>query len=100
MAELDRITPENPLFIYRADPAKAIANSKAAAIAGLKTDSVNPFNGEISGNELAVLRSKVPQDHTRDWPALIETASNYAARMALQAFRILIPTQSPLLLLN
>ncbi|MCV4725773.1 hypothetical protein OFD51_32525, partial [Escherichia coli] len=74
-----RTTPGNPLFIYRTDPAKAIANSQAAAIAGLKTDSAGTFNGEISGNELAALRSKVPQDHTRDWPAIIETASNYAA---------------------
>lgn len=79
LADLDRTTPGNPLFIYRTDPAKAIANSQAAAIAGLKTDSAGTFNGEISGNELAALRSKVPQDHTRDWPAIIETAANYAA---------------------
>lgn len=83
LAEIDRITPDNPLFIYRSDPAKAIANSRAAEISGLKADPSRPFTGEISGNELAIVRSAVPREHTRDWPAIIETASNYAAAFGI-----------------
>ncbi|MER3430903.1 MAG: hypothetical protein C4324_07655 [Blastocatellia bacterium] len=83
LMEIDRLTPDNPLFVYRSDAASAFANSRAAAAAGLKPGSSRPFTGDVIGDDLSRIRSAVPIDHTRDWPAIIETASNYAARFGI-----------------
>lgn len=83
LVEIDRITPDNPVFVYRTDPARAIANTRAAIAAGIHADPTKPFNGNVSGDDLRRIRSAVPPDHTRDWPAIIEIASNYAARFGI-----------------
>src|SRR5438132_4707887 len=45
--DLDKIAPENPVFLTRADGHAAIANSAALKIAGITRDTPNPFGGEI-----------------------------------------------------
>jgi predicted amidohydrolase YtcJ len=45
--DLDKIAPENPVFLTRADGHAAIANSAALKIAGITPDTTNPFGGEI-----------------------------------------------------
>jgi predicted amidohydrolase YtcJ len=45
--DLDRIAPENPIFLERADGHAAIVNSAALQIAGINRETVNPFGGEI-----------------------------------------------------
>jgi predicted amidohydrolase YtcJ len=45
--DLDKIAPNNPVFLTRADGHGAVANSAALKIAGVDKDTENPFGGEI-----------------------------------------------------
>ena len=49
--DLDRVTPDNPVFLTRSDGHAAIANSKALALAGITRDTPAPFGGEILHDE-------------------------------------------------
>ncbi len=46
--DLDKISPDNPVFLNRADGHGAVANSAALKIAGIDKTTANPFGGEIS----------------------------------------------------
>jgi predicted amidohydrolase YtcJ len=46
-ADLDKIAPDNPVFLTRADGHAAIANSAALRIAKIDKTTPNPFGGEI-----------------------------------------------------
>jgi predicted amidohydrolase YtcJ len=45
--ELDKLAPDNPVFLTRADGHAAVANSAALKMAGITRDKANPFGGEI-----------------------------------------------------
>jgi predicted amidohydrolase YtcJ len=45
--DLDKIAPDNPIFLTRADGHAAIANSAALRIAKIDKETPNPFGGEI-----------------------------------------------------
>src|SRR5256885_6043087 len=45
--DLDRISPNNPVFLTRADGHGAVANSAALKIGGVSKDSKDPFGGQI-----------------------------------------------------
>jgi predicted amidohydrolase YtcJ len=45
--ELDPITPQNPIFLTRADGHAAVVNSQALKQAGIDKNTPNPFGGEI-----------------------------------------------------
>lgn len=55
--DLDKISPNNPVFLVRADGHGAVANSAALKIAGIDKRTSNPFGGEIL------------KDHTTGEPA-------------------------------
>ncbi len=46
--DLDKIAPNNPVFLNRADGHGAVANSAALKAAGIDKTTANPFGGEIS----------------------------------------------------
>src|SRR4051794_4749420 len=46
-ADLDKIAPDNPVFLTRADGHAAIANSTALRIAKIDKETKSPFGGEI-----------------------------------------------------
>lgn len=46
--ELDKVAPNNPVFLDRADGHGAVANSAALKLAGVDRNTPNPFGGEIS----------------------------------------------------
>ncbi len=46
--DLDKVAPNNPVVLTRADGHGAVANSAALKIAGITKDTPNPFGGEIS----------------------------------------------------
>jgi len=46
-ADLDKIAPENPVLLTRADGHASVANSAALRIAKIDKETVNPFGGEI-----------------------------------------------------
>jgi predicted amidohydrolase YtcJ len=45
--DLDRISPDNPVYLVRADGHGAVANSLALKLSGITRDTQNPFGGEI-----------------------------------------------------
>src|SRR5437868_679014 len=45
--DLDKIAPENPVFLTRADGHASVANSAALRIAKIDKNTPNPFGGEI-----------------------------------------------------
>jgi predicted amidohydrolase YtcJ len=45
--ELDKIAPNNPVYLTRADGHASIANSAALKIAGINKETPNPFGGEF-----------------------------------------------------
>src|SRR5438093_8275416 len=45
--DLDKIAPDNPVFLTRADGHAAVANSAALKIAAVTRETANPFGGEI-----------------------------------------------------
>jgi predicted amidohydrolase YtcJ len=46
--DLDKVAPDNPVFLDRADGHGAVANSAALKIAGVDKNTPSPFGGEIS----------------------------------------------------
>lgn len=46
--DLDKVAPNNPVILGRADGHGAVANSAALKIAGVDKNTPNPFGGEIS----------------------------------------------------
>jgi predicted amidohydrolase YtcJ len=46
-SDLDKIAPENPVFLTRADGHAAVANSAALKIAAITGDTPNPFGGQV-----------------------------------------------------
>jgi predicted amidohydrolase YtcJ len=45
--DLDKVSPDNPVFLTRADGHGAVVNSAALKIAGVDKETPNPFGGEI-----------------------------------------------------
>ncbi len=46
--DLDKVSPDNPVILGRADGHGAVANSAALKVAGVDKNTPNPFGGEIS----------------------------------------------------
>ena len=72
--DLDKIAPDNPVFLVRADGHGAVANSKALQAAGIDARTPDPFGGEILhdkktgeptgmflDNARALVEKKIPQ---------------------------------------
>lgn len=68
--DLDRIAPDNPVFLTRADGHAGIANTAALKIAGIDKNTADPFGGEI-------LRDKATGEATG---MLIDTAMGLVRR--------------------
>ncbi|MGB7202221.1 MAG: amidohydrolase [Pyrinomonadaceae bacterium] len=78
LEQLDAVSADNPLLIYFAGHKSALVNSVALKLAKITTtDSV------ISGATGVRVRQQVPLDHERNWPEVVETASNYAALLGV-----------------
>lgn len=70
--DLDKVSPNNPVMLNRADGHGAVANSAALKLAGIDRNTPNPFGGEISKDKngdpngmlldhaQALVRDKIP----------------------------------------
>ena len=88
---IDAITPDNPVFLYNQNPKIAFANSAALKLAGINEDIKNPANGEfvrdkdgkltgvLKDSAINFVRRVAPVSPSKDRPAVVETATNYAA---------------------
>src|SRR5499427_3625112 len=76
--DLDKISPNNPVILGRADGHGAVANSAALKLAGIDRNTPNPFGGEISKDKngepngmlldhaQGLVRSKIPREAATD----------------------------------
>ena len=80
--KVDAVTPDNPLFVFHADPKTAFANSVA-----LRAARIDSPTGVVEGGGIRSIQFVVPKGHVRDWPAIAETASNYAARFGITSIQ-------------
>ncbi|MEK7856683.1 MAG: amidohydrolase [Acidobacteriota bacterium] len=92
---VDPITPDNPVFVYSSDANAAFANAVALSKAKITKLTRDPNGGVIErdadGRPTGILRGSavrlaaavVPPDHTRNWPEVLQTASNYAASLGV-----------------
>jgi predicted amidohydrolase YtcJ len=91
--DVDDLTPAHPVFLYDRDGRSALVNSAAIKLSGigkrpdlandLQKDERGTIVGIVSGRVLRAVAAAVPADHIRDWPAILETASNYAASLGV-----------------
>ncbi|HYR74869.1 MAG TPA: amidohydrolase [Pyrinomonadaceae bacterium] len=51
--DLDKVAPNNPVILQRADGHGTVVNSAALKIAGITRDTPSPFGGEISKDKLS-----------------------------------------------
>lgn len=77
--DLDKVSPNNPVILGRADGHGAVANSAALKLAGVDKNTPNPFGGEVSKDKQsgepngmlldaaqALVRNKVPWTSAAD----------------------------------
>jgi predicted amidohydrolase YtcJ len=83
---IDAVTPDNPVFLYRAGAGSAFANNLAFRLARLKDKDLGVDQGDdgeptgaVRGAALRMISSVVPANHTTDWPEIAATATNFAA---------------------
>jgi predicted amidohydrolase YtcJ len=69
-ADLDKIAPNNPVYLTRADGHGAVANSAALKIGGVTKDTKDPFGGQI-------IRDKESGEPTG---MLLDTAQGFVSR--------------------
>jgi predicted amidohydrolase YtcJ len=65
-ADLDKIAPDNPVFLTRADGHAAIANSAALRIAKIDKETQNPFGGEILRDKQTGEATGMLLDHAQE----------------------------------
>ncbi len=80
--KVDAATPGNPLFVFHSDPNSAFANGLALRAARLDLPT-----GNLDSKATALMQQVVPKNHIRDWPAIAETASNYAASFGITSIQ-------------
>jgi predicted amidohydrolase YtcJ len=91
---VDAVTPFHPVFVYFTDPKRAFANAAALSRLADRRASGGPNaekllkepagnDGLLTGAGLALVASLVPNDHVKNWPEILETASNYAASLGV-----------------
>ena len=92
---IDEFTSDNPVFVYNADGKAVFVNAATLKLAGIDKNTKEPPGGMIfrdkdgeatgvlRGAAVALISKFVPANHTRNWPQIIETASNYAASLGV-----------------
>ncbi|MEP6686399.1 MAG: amidohydrolase [Verrucomicrobiota bacterium] len=82
-ADLDKVAPENPVFLRRADGHGAVVNSVAMKIGGISKETANPFGGEIlkdkeTGEPVGMLLDNAMELVVKNMPAPTTTDNEQA----------------------
>jgi predicted amidohydrolase YtcJ len=85
--DLDKISPNNPVFLGRADGHGAVANSAALKIGGVTKETKDPFGGQIlrdkqTGEPTGMLLDNAQSFVSRHIPARTEGDNEQAAILA------------------
>jgi predicted amidohydrolase YtcJ len=65
-SDLDKIAPDNPVYLERADGHAAIANTAALRLAKVDKETPNPFGGEILRDKQSGEATGMLLDHAQD----------------------------------
>jgi predicted amidohydrolase YtcJ len=65
-SDLDRIAPDNPVYLERADGHAAIANTAALRLAKIDKETPNPFGGELLRDKQSGEATGMLLDHAQD----------------------------------
>lgn len=104
--DLDRVSPDNPVFLNHASGHAAFANAKAMELAGINAETPNPFGGEIVrdsrgeaigvfletaenlvGDAYAAYRATLSEeDKKNEWLKKIELAEEECLRNGITSF--------------
>ena len=87
--DLDRISPNNPVFLQRADGHGAVANSAALKLGGITKDTRDPFGGQIlrdkeTGEPVGMLLDNAQGFVNRQIPARAEGSVEQAAILGVK----------------
>lgn len=82
LAEIDAVSPENPVFIWFGDPSSIAVNSLALKAAKLPLDQ-----HVLTGNSLQQVRRAIPANNATNWGEIIEAASKYAASLGVTSIQ-------------
>ncbi|MFZ1700289.1 MAG: amidohydrolase [Pyrinomonadaceae bacterium] len=82
LEQIDAASPNNPMLLYSPDYRKALVNSAAMAMAGIRSAT-----GLVEGNAVLRIRKNIPSGHERNWTEIVETASNYAASLGVTSIQ-------------
>ena len=74
-ADLDKVAPDNPVFLGRADGHGAVVNSAAMKIAGINKETANPFGGEILKDKQTGEPLEVHGEAVVDAPVVLRVAA-------------------------
>lgn len=80
--KVDAATGDHPVFVFHNDPKTAFANGLA-----LRITHVGSTDGILNTKSIQTMQLVVPKDHVRDWPAIAEAASNYAASFGITSIQ-------------
>jgi hypothetical protein len=78
LAQLDAVSPDNPLFLYFVGHQAALTNSAA-----LNRSKISAQDAVVSGAVASRVRHQAPPNHEHIWSEIAETASNYAASLGV-----------------
>ncbi len=82
LAEIDAVSPDNPVFIWFGDPSSVAVNSLALKAAKLPLDQ-----HVLKGNSLQQVRRAIPANNATNWGEIIEAASKYAASLGVTSIQ-------------
>src|SRR2546427_1109435 len=87
--DLDKVSPNNPVFLTRADGHGAVANSAALKIGGVTKDTKDPFGGQIlrdkqTGEPVGMLLDNAQSFVARHVPARMEGDVEQAAILGVK----------------
>ena len=82
LAEIDAVSPDNPVFIWFGDPSSVAVNSLALKAAKFPLDQ-----HVLKGNSLQQVRRAIPANNATNWGEIIEAASKYAASLGVTSIQ-------------
>lgn len=87
--DLDRISPNNPVLLTRADGHASVANTAALKVAGIEKTTADPFGGEIlrdkaTGEATGMLIDAAQGIVRRHVPGMTEADRSDALRLGIQ----------------
>jgi predicted amidohydrolase YtcJ len=88
-SDLDKVSPNNPIFLSRADGHGAVANSAALKLAGINKETPNPFGGEIlkekqTGEPTGMLLDRAQEILTKNIPPITEADAEQAILLGVK----------------